>query len=854
MNPPPNDSSELLQKHVGWLRALARELVSDPELAEDLTQDTLVIALERPPRDAGALRSWLSRVLRNRSAERYRGALARRGRETSRGPSADAEATDEIASRMQLQRLLADTLQELDEPFRRTVFLRFYEDLPPRAIAKREGIAVATVKSRLARGLALLRRKLDRAHGGDGESWAIALLPLARDFTTPAALTLGGIAVNAKLAASISVVLLVAAWFAWFESQDDDAPAPVSTEPVAVLEQPELDAGEAARAPSTRESARVAATTGSPVNGSDEADAAVRFEISGRVLDAEGRPVAGLPVRVRDARQAPVKTDGQGRFTLSSPADRGALEVAEDGWVTVRAGSFWPSNDIEPVVIAARALDVAGTVVDSFGTPVSDATIRLALPANFESRFDVRLDNTLQAGWSASSAEDGAFALTGLPAVSGASLGASHTGHTAVSEPLPSGSTAGLVLRLEPPALAAEFAVSGRVLLPDGAPAPEARVALGLALVSTNSRGEFTLDHRQRNEATRLIAVQEGFQPGVLEADEWDEFLEVRLGPPTLSIAGRVVDHEGEPRAGVRVWLEDRERFGVLGNVALSTEALAAGAPLPASALEFLAERAGSGGRGEFGSAMPQMISDAILHWAETGDDGRFELGGLLDRDYVLNALDSRLAHGARVEARAGDEDVQVELPLEDTWPTLRGRLVTSSGAPVPDVNVSSYVSAVREQVEVQGGEALVTRFFMGPSARTGDDGTFEFSPLLARHVQLWIAGESIVPTSRSVEDATDPLDFEIVVQARIHFSVELIDPLRADRFLIHDAAGKALQLNSMRADGHSTFVEKDLTDGRSGSLVVTSEARTLTLFKDGEVVETVELNLLPGEPNVVRL
>ena len=98
MNPPQKDSSELLQKHVGWLRALARELVSDPELAEDLTQDTLVIALQRPPRDDNAVRSWLSRVLRNRSAERYRQGKAREARELFRGPSGDAEATDEIAS------------------------------------------------------------------------------------------------------------------------------------------------------------------------------------------------------------------------------------------------------------------------------------------------------------------------------------------------------------------------------------------------------------------------------------------------------------------------------------------------------------------------------------------------------------------------------------------------------------------------------------------------------------------------------------------------------------------------------------------------------------------------------------
>ena len=40
---------EQLLEHVGWLRGLARRLVRDDDLAEDLVQETLLTAVERPP-------------------------------------------------------------------------------------------------------------------------------------------------------------------------------------------------------------------------------------------------------------------------------------------------------------------------------------------------------------------------------------------------------------------------------------------------------------------------------------------------------------------------------------------------------------------------------------------------------------------------------------------------------------------------------------------------------------------------------------------------------------------------------------------------------------------------------------
>lgn len=115
-----------------WLTGLARKLVDDGLDADELAQETLVRALQRPPSGEGSLRGWLATVLRRRAVDRRREERFRaaRQRAVSRGES--TPSTLDVVAKAEMQRELVAALLALDEPYRETLLLRFFEDLPPR--------------------------------------------------------------------------------------------------------------------------------------------------------------------------------------------------------------------------------------------------------------------------------------------------------------------------------------------------------------------------------------------------------------------------------------------------------------------------------------------------------------------------------------------------------------------------------------------------------------------------------------------------------------------------------------------------------------------------------------------------
>ncbi|HEX5137217.1 MAG TPA: sigma-70 family RNA polymerase sigma factor [Planctomycetota bacterium] len=206
-------SAEALLEHAGFLRALARSLLLDEGQAEDVVQETYLAAIHRPPPAAGA-RGWLAAVTRNLALKRLRAETRARRRET-RAARADAlPAAGDVVAKLELHRLLVDAVQRLDEPYRAAIVHRYFEDLPPREIARSLGIPVRAVETRLRRALERLRGDLDAAHAGDRRAWSLpllALLPLPRS----GPLALAGVLMTKThllVAGAVAAICFLAGW------------------------------------------------------------------------------------------------------------------------------------------------------------------------------------------------------------------------------------------------------------------------------------------------------------------------------------------------------------------------------------------------------------------------------------------------------------------------------------------------------------------------------------------------------------------------------------------------------------------------------------------------------------------
>ncbi|MHC4077909.1 MAG: RNA polymerase sigma factor, partial [Planctomycetota bacterium] len=146
-------SLEDLLGHDGFIRSLARSLLRDQSRVDDVVQQAWLKAMEAPPRDPGAVRAWLRKVVRRLALREKSAAEARSRREAiAARPEATASAA-EIVEREAMRREVVEALLSLPDNYRDVLFLRYYEGLEPRAIAARQEIPAGTVRSMLRRGL-----------------------------------------------------------------------------------------------------------------------------------------------------------------------------------------------------------------------------------------------------------------------------------------------------------------------------------------------------------------------------------------------------------------------------------------------------------------------------------------------------------------------------------------------------------------------------------------------------------------------------------------------------------------------------------------------------------------------------
>ncbi|MFN0244066.1 MAG: sigma-70 family RNA polymerase sigma factor [Planctomycetota bacterium] len=879
---PAHDDEPLLAE-LGWIKKLARRMSDDAHRADDLAQETYAIALHTPPRAALSLRGWLRTVMQNLVRQGGRGAERRLAREVRAARAEHVDATDEVLARAEVQRRIVDAVFALDEPYRSTILLRFFEDLPPREIARRQGVPATTVQSRLTRAIHLLRERLDTDHGGRSTrgAWLALLVPLAVPPRTLVAPALGGLIVNAKLIlglVSVAVVVTVVAIL----QLDDSAQRTAATMDgardtnAAALEDRELASGLLVPGAAP---AREQASPDAPVARATQVPpASALHRVRGRVLDAEGLGVGGIalafepdgragePADSASTDDARVRTQSGagGAFEIETAASGGTIAVDDARFATVRAGWYRSTSGREPIVIFAPAIELGGNVLDPHRSPLQGARVSLAMPSGFGTRFGESLEATSVLAWTALTDAHGRFALGRVPQVDGSTVRVLVDGYEPAIQPEPALSDTQLLFVLQRPAVLARGALHGRVLDDGGRAVPGARVAVGVTSGVTNEQGEFALDLSRAVTADAVTAVKAGFRPARMERPSepagddtgWPEFVELRLGGPALSIRGRVVDERGEPRGGMRVWVSDPTPFGLIGRVPAQSESLMAGAALPEHALEPDPNPPREDGDNEIVNRNAGAPPSACWYWVVTGDDGRFDLPGLDARKYKLRVLDTRsLQQVTSDPIEAGDTDARIVVPKPAAYEKLAGRIVTVGDRPVAGVRVMLRTTCFDVHTRYFGGTLDVLMMSAGGETTTDAAGRFELADVPRDGVFFVLRSDQLVPCDWHIPAGADPAHLDVRVDVRCQLDVRLSAPLeRADEFVLFDERGEVVDLIEMHEERVHTNSSGLLVGGRSGVLSASSSARTLELRKNGASVEKRAIQLSPDTVTVIEL
>ncbi|MCC6408490.1 MAG: sigma-70 family RNA polymerase sigma factor [Planctomycetes bacterium] len=860
---------EALLEHSDWVRALARTLVADSAQAEDVAQEAWLAALRHPPRDASNPRGWLATVVRNAARKLARERVRRAAREADVARDDALPSAAELVEQTNLQRELAGLVVELDEPYRSTLLLRFFQGLEAAEIAARSGVPVATVRTRVQRGLASLREKLDRRHG-DRATWLAAFVPFAaRDRIPPTwrATESGLRTPHAAWVAGLVAIALLAVW-SWRAGGTNEPDGSVAVAPPTSVEPlVSVDASSLGREPVVPDSPRSGAIAVPGVGASATYVA--------RCVDLEGRPLAGIEFEFVDEREVRVDEAGTvwtgnqgfgvtdrdreryrnipqlvdqvvaehpgylgmreallglpfGRPCAKSGPDgelelvhddaaRGSVRAAGSRWILVASAD--DEDDPRPLLVVAPRVELAGVVVDADGLPLANARVDLSAGWHDPALPDRRVRRIeLIGSWSTECDGVGRFRFPSAPGVAGEWINAQRSnpdgslwhGHAVLD------GSSELELRITTELQAAPKVnwVRGRVVDETGSPVEGATVALGQDTASTDESGAYSLRVRYwPDERTLLTASKVGLRPTLIEA-----FAEQRptgedvtapnlvLGPTLPPIRGRVLDVDGAPAKGWRVALLDGTRFA---STSLTVE--------------------------EWSASTRQQDGH------ELDSEGRFELGGLLDRPYRVHAWHPGTLAELRSEPVRAGQELDLRVPTDAVRPRLAGRVDATDGTPLDGVVVQAGVVVF----DFGGWRRSAVR-----STVTDRSGRFEFRDI-GRSAYLSVGSEG-------VEDASFPAPTDAdcersVLVAKREFSLRLEGaPERCDRFSVFDSEGQRLLVRfetpSLSSDGH----EVERIDGEFPLTIVPEEAATLVLLHGETVLRKVPLQLRWRELTVV--
>ncbi|HEY2747480.1 MAG TPA: sigma-70 family RNA polymerase sigma factor, partial [Polyangia bacterium] len=791
---PDSDELDDVLAQTAWLRRLARRLVADEAERDDLVQQAWLEVLRARSRPRAA-RAWMFGVLRNLVRMRLRGEERRLRRESGESLVTTPPAhPEELVERVEVERRVASELLQIDEPYRSTLLMRYYDELEPKEIAQRLGIPASTVRGRLKEGLDRLRVRLDREFGDDRRRWGLALIPTAavahgREHTIAATI---GAALATKTMATLVAGALGVALLSWGAARRWRAPAG-STELARMTPgtpwRGALGHRGAVDDAATLAGARVPRWFGQP-------GAPVR-RIAGRVT-VGGAPLAGATVELvsalSDAGVLPLPTQrsaGDGSFDFGSqPPARYFIAASarqhSPALVELDTRDVTAAADRVELRIGGCASALFGHVDDASGGPVVGARVCWAPPRATCVVTD----------------ENGAYEMCLSPRQTAVEIAAK--GYGAYDERvLPSGRRTKRDFLLTPEATAigrvvrAEDgrALAGALVELVGIGQNTARWAASAATVS-DADGRFTVSGLPPGRV-RLSGVSDG-----AAAEEWLELnaeagrvtgeILLRLGVAAV-VSGTVTDGRdpvrgavvavGEPGALRSDAVTQSDGSFVLPSVPRGTERLRvagyevrepsalgvdrnrlADVHVVVAPMGSIAGQVTRAGRPLGGAKVGYGFN--VATWA--GDDGRYVLRGLPPANYRLYA-DSPLGDAFGIaDVTLGAGEARAGVDIEVQWGgTISGTIVESSGAPAANVWVrfeAQHLADGGEDVTAPDGSFRVATLI------GGDDYRPYVRPSRCSNQKL-VAGDEDFPNVHVADGASHVTGVRLVIK-RAHLPI----------------------------------------------------------------------------------
>jgi RNA polymerase sigma factor (sigma-70 family) len=318
----PSFNPDQILAQASWIRKVVRSMLADEHLADDLAQEALETGLRHGSAIRGSTRSWLYKVAKNLHRQFLRGQQRREIREAKVAVPEHQSVSQDSVEKVEIMHIVQAAVLALPNASRDLLISRYYENLSVPEMARRHGIPVPTMESRLHGAKKLLRAQLKNRLG---HGWATAVIPLAGGLPT------GGLSISplsvilmsklTKVAALLIVALIFTAVF-WPDA-DPSAVEPTSAKlearragasvPVAPasetlhedhirLEQPPSESGQ------------VIGDGASPLSG---------------VVRAESRPVPDAIIKLGEIQ---VTTDAAGLFFFKDAELGAELFVSCEGW------------------------------------------------------------------------------------------------------------------------------------------------------------------------------------------------------------------------------------------------------------------------------------------------------------------------------------------------------------------------------------------------------------------------------------------------------------------------------------------------------------------------------------------